>query len=113
MMKAALTLGSGICRRLWSYSMRFLFLMSFVSGIIASYFTQSAPATAEDRAEKSNEIAPFYGFSGIELFKVEPRAFNLQAGDFNGDGLTDILLVDNRASCLRLRAQRSTADFSR
>jgi hypothetical protein len=90
--------------------MRFLYLMSVVAVTMASCFTQSAPATAEDRAEKSNEIAQFYGFSGIELFKVEPRAFNLQAGDFNGDGLTDILLVDNRASCLRLLAQRSTAD---
>ncbi|HQX51006.1 MAG TPA: VCBS repeat-containing protein [Planctomycetaceae bacterium] len=65
---------------------------------------------AGDGIEKSNELAQFYGFSGIELFKVEPRAFNLQAGDFTGDGLTDVMVIDNRGSCLRVLAQRSQPD---
>ena len=65
---------------------------------------------AADDSKDVNELAQFYGFSGIELFKVEGRAFNLQAGDFNGDGLTDVLMVDNRESCLRLMAQRNKTD---
>ncbi len=63
-----------------------------------------------DDDNEANELAQFYGFSGIELFKVEVRAFNLQAGDFTGDGLTDVMLVDNRESCLKLMAQRSRTD---
>ncbi len=64
----------------------------------------SCPA---DDSKEANTLAQFYGFSGIELFKVDRRAFNLQTGDFTGDGLTDVLFVDNHGSCLRLMAQRT------
>lgn len=90
--------------------MRSSYLLCLVALTIASCLTQLATVAAGDRAEKPNEIAQFYGFSRVELFKVEPRAFNLQAGDFTGDGLTDIIVIDNRSSCLRLLAQRSNPD---
>jgi hypothetical protein len=63
-----------------------------------------------EEADEPNELAQFYGFSGIELFKVHNRAFNLQAGDFTSDGLTDVVLVDNHASCLKLFVQKSEED---
>lgn len=63
-----------------------------------------------DDANELNELAQFYGFSGIELFEVEDRAFNMQAGDFTSDGLTDVMVIDNRDSSLRLMVQRSKAD---
>ncbi len=80
--------------------------------VVAFAATLNSPkiAVAGESADKPNEIAQFYGFAGIELFKLEPRAFNLQAGDFTGDGLTDIMVIDNRGSCLRLLAQRSQPD---
>jgi len=67
--------------------------------------TSSLPANDESEAD----LAQFYGFSAVELFKIDDRAFNLTAGDFDHDGRTDLLVVDNRASCLRLLRQRSTA----
>ena len=66
------------------------------------------PAAADD-AETPNELAQFYGFSGVELYKLDQRAFGLCEGDFDSDGLTDVLAVDNRASCLRFFRQQSEA----
>jgi hypothetical protein len=70
----------------------------------------TGPLAVGDDEKTVNTLAQFYGFSGVELFKVDGRGFNLQAGDFTGDGLTDVMLVDNRESCLRLMAQRSADD---
>jgi hypothetical protein len=86
---------------------------SLLTAAAAISFILSTPdglhrSVADD--DEVNELAQFYGFSGLELFKIDARAFNLQAGDFTGDGLTDVLLVDNRASCLRLMAQRAAAE---
>ncbi len=82
----------------------------FSLGVVCSIVCLSSSPVAGDDEKELNTLAQFYGFRGVELFKVEGRAFNLQAGDFSGDGLTDVLLVDNRDSCLRLLAQRSAAD---
>lgn len=88
--------------------MRFPYLRLLIC--IAVSFPSSMSVLASDGPGDANEIAQFYGFSGIELFKLESRAFNLLAGDFTGDGLKDILAIDNRGSCLRLLAQRSQPD---
>ena len=90
--------------------MRFPYLSCLFAAAVAVCFNSSAMLKAGDGPDKSNELAQFYGFAGMELFKLEPRAFNLQAGDFTGDGLTDIMVIDNRGSCLRLLAQRSQPD---
>jgi hypothetical protein len=55
---------------------------------------------------RSSPLAPYYGFRGVELFKLDARVFNLQAGDFNQDGLVDVMVVDNRESALQLLIQR-------
>lgn len=82
-----------------------------VLSVLLIAFLSGRPAVAvSDDSEEPNEIAQFYGFSGIELFEVEGRAFNLQSGDFTGDGLTDVLMIDNRDSALRLMVQRSNAE---
>ena len=56
------------------------------------------PLAASDDATEVNSLAQYYGFSGMELFKVDRRAFNLVSGDFTGDGLNDVMFVDNRGS---------------
>ena len=61
---------------------------------------------ASDDSVDSNPLSQFYGFTDVELFKLDSRSFNLAAGDFDSDGRTDILAVDNRASCLRFFRQR-------
>lgn len=62
---------------------------------------------ASDEKEDSGELAQFYGFTGVEIFKLDSRVFNIQSGDFTNDGLTDLLVVDNRSSSLQLLAQTS------
>ena len=63
---------------------------------------------ADDQEE--NHYAQFYGFSSVELYKSDKRSFGLTAGDFNSDGLTDLVTVDNRASCLRIFQQRESKE---
>ena len=70
----------------------------------------TTPAFADGEIDEKNELAQFYGFSGVELYKLEERAFNLTSGDFDSDGLTDLLAVDNRASCLRFFRQLTEDD---
>ena len=65
---------------------------------------------ADETEESTNDLARFYGFTGVELFKLDERAFNLASGDFNGDGKTDLIVVDNRTSCLRRLTQKSDAE---
>ncbi|MDG1895003.1 MAG: VCBS repeat-containing protein [Fuerstiella sp.] len=78
-------------------------------GIMLSH---GAGATANDESEGSESLAQFYGFKTAELFKLDARAFNLIAGDFDHDGRTDILTVDNRASCLRFFRQKKDGTAS-
>lgn len=80
----------------------FIFFLCLVSGAI------SLSSTAGDDVETS--LSATYGFSGIELFKLDGRAFNLLSGDFDSDGLNDVIAVDNRSSCLRLFRQLPTGD---
>ena len=82
-------------RRLTLFTALAVVLPAFSSGLIAA-----------DKTEP-NEIAQFYGFSGVELYKLDGRAFNLASGDFDSDGRTDIIAVDNRSSCLRFFRQQT------
>lgn len=91
--------------------MRFRSLKTLVFSLLAGASLLSSTAAADD--DKVNELAQFYGFSGIEIYKTDNRVFNLQSGDFNSDGLTDIMMIDNFQSCLRLLVQRSEADPAR
>lgn len=86
-----------------------VFIWMFVSAAAVVVLATTGQCVADD-GEQANELAQYYGFSGIELFKVHDRAFNLQAGDFSGDGLTDILVIDNFESCIRLMVQRNEVD---
>ncbi|MEZ6059314.1 MAG: VCBS repeat-containing protein [Planctomycetaceae bacterium] len=87
-----------------------LIAVSIAAAIVSIENSGSCAAHAEELSEKSNDLAQFYGFSGVELFKLDERAFNLAAGDFDSDGLTDILLVDNRSSSIRLLRQQTDAE---
>lgn len=82
-----------------------LLLIAFVSVAVAF----STVTTTADEDEASH-YAQFYGFSDVELYKAEKRSFGLTAGDFDSDGLTDLMTVDNRASCLRIFRQLKEPD---
>ncbi|MEZ6122793.1 MAG: VCBS repeat-containing protein [Planctomycetaceae bacterium] len=66
--------------------------------------------SADDKSDSASELAQYYGFTGVELYKLDQRCFNLTAGDFDSDGRTDLLTVDNRASCLRFFRQQTRQD---
>jgi len=51
-------------------------------------------------------VLPF-GFSDLEIFKVGDRTTGLTAGDVNGDGLMDVLLIDNAKGSVTVLEQRS------
>lgn len=85
--------------------------MSVMLGFVLGAATLQPVLSADD--DKVNELAQFYGFTGIEIYKTDSRIFNMQAGDFTSDGLTDMMMVDNFQSCLRLLVQRSEADPAR
>ncbi len=54
----------------------------------------------------SSELAQYFGFQPLELYKLERRSANLSTGDFNDDGLRDMVIVDNSHSRLDLLIQR-------
>jgi len=65
------------------------------------------PFTAIVAADDPPKLAQFYGFSGVELFRLNERVGNMLAEDFTSDGLVDLVLANNRESCLQLLRQRA------
>lgn len=61
---------------------------------------------AQDPAPPAS-LADFYGFAPLEVYKLQLRSANLQAGEFTADHRTDLVLVDNSNSRLDLLQQRS------
>lgn len=82
-------------------------MKNLLTGIFVSTIFGITGQSAIASDESSDALAGTYGFSGVELFKLDERSFNLVAGDFDSDGKNDILAVDNRSSCLRLFRQRT------
>lgn len=78
-----------------------------VSGLVALLGLPSSPASGDDPDGTIN-LADYYGFEGPEIFKLQQRSANMLAGDLNGDGLTDLVLVDNSHSRIDLLQQRKT-----
>ncbi|HEV8071128.1 MAG TPA: VCBS repeat-containing protein [Planctomycetaceae bacterium] len=62
--------------------------------------------TARPKSGDEIDFSPYYGFKPVEAIKLEPRASNLLAGDFNGDGLGDLVLFDNGHARIDLLLQR-------
>ena len=54
-------------------------------------------------------LAAYFGFEPLEVIRIGPQAGPMAAGDVNGDGLTDLLVVNNHASRIELHLQRPDA----
>jgi len=74
--------------------------------LIAMIGTLAGTTFATAFAEET-ELAKYYGFKPVEVFKLADRSGNLLTGDLNHDGLTDLILVDNSHSRLDLLIQRN------
>src|SRR5689334_13671430 len=51
-------------------------------------------------ASKTNDT--FFGFSGPETFPIDPFISDLRSGDLDGDGLNDLVIVNNSRSKITL-----------
>jgi len=65
-----------------------------------------APSGQQPKASADVDLGQYYGFKQVEVFKLEPRSSNLLTGDFNHDGLTDLVLFDNSHARIDLLLQR-------
>lgn len=70
----------------------------------------SGPKGFADDAAPPLDLARYYGFRELEIFKLERRSHSLLSGDFNHDGRTDLVLVDNSHSRLDLLLQREAPE---
>jgi hypothetical protein len=55
-----------------------------------------------------NDISAYYGFSEIEIIKLDWGIKDLQIADFNGDGRNDIAIANNLKSKIELLIQRES-----
>jgi len=67
-----------------------------------------AQASVASAADDEPSLAQYYGFQSLEAFKLSSRTHSLQVGDFNRDGRTDVVVVNNANHRLDLLLQRST-----
>ena len=64
------------------------------------------PVYADDKAK----LGDSYGFKPLELFKLSDRSANMLAQDLNGDGLNDLILIDNSNSRIDVLQQRAPGE---
>src|SRR6516165_1135746 len=57
--------------------------------------------------EPADNLAQYYGFGRLELYKLQQRSQNMLAADLNHDWRIDLVLFDNSNSRLDLLQQRS------
>lgn len=66
-----------------------------------------AACTVLGRASTTNEFAEKFGFSGPEIFPIENQITQLKHADFDGDGLEDLVVVNNARSKITLLLNRT------
>ena len=74
------------------------------------FFALLAPRVALAADEPASDLAQYYGFGKLELYKLHQRSTNLLAADLNNDGRTDLILIDNSNSRFDLLQQRTKPD---
>jgi len=70
---------------------------------LLSSLTLAAPAHADD------DLAGHFGFDGLEVVKIDPKAGPILVADLNGDGLEDLVAVNNSKSRIEFQYQKAGA----
>jgi hypothetical protein len=70
-------------------------LLGLCAGVLAGAAVLGAPAPPEDKP-------PSFGFTGPEIFPIDSSISLLRAADLDGDGLTDLIVVNNARSKIEL-----------
>ena len=55
-------------------------------------------------------LADYYGFAPLEVYEADNRHFRLTPGDFGGDARTDLAVIDNGGSQIKLWIQSDDAE---
>ncbi len=60
-------------------------------------------------AGQSTGLARYFGFDGLEIVKIGDHAGPMSTADLDGDGRTDLIVINNHASRIELRYQDPAA----
>ena len=85
------------------------FFPGFILLILSMALTAAHAASA--RAKIKSDAPPVterFGFGGPEIFPIDPSFGQLRSGDIDGDGLEDIVVVNNTRSKINIH-QRSAS----
>lgn len=88
-----------------TYHSRATALLAIACAAIVGGLFMAFPGRAADD-ETASELAQYYGFGRLELYKLQQRSGNMLAADLNNDGRTDLILIDNSNSRLDVLEQR-------
>lgn len=70
----------------------------------------SVPLSAQLTPAQRLALPEYFGFSDIEIFKIENDIAALTAVDIDADGREDLVLANNRKSSIEVLMQRASAD---
>src|SRR4051812_39338430 len=70
--------------------------------MIRAYLFCALIAVAVSAAEKESRDSSVFGFSSPETFPIDFQVSNLRAADVDGDGLMDLIVVNNARSRLNV-----------
>lgn len=81
--------------------------MKRIKIIIALVCAGLAFGASSDEKGTEGELAAYYGFGEMELIKLDWDIRCMRVADFNGDGLNDIAIANNRKAKIELLIQKS------
>jgi hypothetical protein len=73
---------------------------------------QLAPAEAKPAPDAAETVPGRFGFSGLEIYKVDGDVSHLRCADLNGDGLVDMVLVNNDRATIDFFLQKTPAEIA-
>jgi hypothetical protein len=88
----------GSTSKLSSHSLKVVYLLAMTKGL-RSLFLVLALTVSLTRSEPP---ATRFGFAGFEVFPIDPQVGQLRAADLDGDGLQDLIVVNNSRSKINL-----------
>lgn len=90
--------------------LRLLVAIGLLWGVVGGSAGANEAVVGELSAEQKQALPRFFGFEKPEIFKVGDGIEQLRSADLNGDGLLDLLMVNNRRSRIEVFYRRAVAE---